>query len=287
MRNQSGAYFETKPMLGGLGAELTGVDIGGELDGDRIAAIEAALWQHHVLVFRQQPLTPEAQIRFGRHFGSLKEHPYIGSLDGHPEIMLIRKEPEDQHNFAGAWHTDTSYQETPALASMLQAIDVPEGLGDTLFCNMVAAFEVLSEPMRAFLEDREAVHSFTGRSRAGREQDLGYGALANNHQDAVRVAQPVIRTHPRSQRKAIYVNPMFTESILGLNEEESDAILSLLYRHCIRPEFILRLRWQPGTIVIWDNLTTMHCPLNDYHGHRRVMHRIVIAGNERSGRVIG
>ena len=286
MGDQSRAELQVKPMLGGLGAELEGVNIASELDADQVTAIQAALWQNHLVVFRDQPLDPQEQIRFGRCFGALKEHPFIGSLNGYPEIMVVRKEPDDEHNFAGAWHTDTSYQVTPALASMLQAVEVPANLGDTLFCNMVAACDALSESMREFLEQHEAIHSFTGRSMAGREQDLGYGALAQNHQAAARIAQPVIRTHPGSGRKAIYVNPMFTESIIGLTEEESETILSLLYRHCIRPEFILRLRWQPGTVVIWDNLTTMHCPLNDYHGHRRVMHRVVIAGSEQSGRVL-
>ena len=275
-----------KPMIGGLGAEIEGIDIGATIDPGSIAAIKEALWLHHVVVFRQQPLSPEAQVEFGRSLGTLNQHPFINSLDGYPEIMMVRKEPEDLHNFAGAWHTDTSYQETPAMGSMLLAVEVPQGLGDTLFCNMVAAFDALSDSMQNFLEDKLAVHSFTGGSMAGREQDLGYGSLANNHQDAQKVLQPVIRTHAASNRKMIYVNPMFTESICGLSADESETILSFLYRHCIKPEFIMRLRWQPGTIAIWDNAATMHCPLNDYAGHRRIMHRVVIAGDDRCGKVL-
>jgi len=280
----SQALISVTPMIGGLGAEIAGIDLDSPLDDETIEAIKANLWRYHVVVFRDQQLSPEAQVSFGRRLGPLKQHPFIGSLEGFPEIMVVNKEPEDLHNFAGAWHTDTSYQEVPAMASMLLAVEVPQQLGDTLFCNMVAGFEALSDSMKSFLEGKEAIHSFTGRSMAGREQDLGYGSLAKDHQDATRVIQPVIRTQVESKQKSIYVNPMFTESILGLNDEESDAILSFLYRHCIRPEFIMRLRWRKGTVVIWDNSTTMHYPLNDYGGHRRIMHRVVIAGNDRCGR---
>ena len=275
-----------KPMIGGLGAEIEGVDLVATLDPGSITAIKEALWLHHVVVFREQPLSPEAQVQFGRSLGALKQHPFINSLEGFPEIMVVRKEPEDLHNFAGAWHTDTSYQETPAMGSMLLAVEVPDSLGDTLFCNMVTAFDALSDSMQAFLEGKSAVHSFTGRSTAGREQDLGYGSLANNHQDAMKMLQPVIRTHIASNKKMIYVNPMFTESIAGLTDDESETMLAFLYRHCIKPEFVMRLRWQPGTIAIWDNAATMHCPLNDYAGHRRIMHRVVIAGDDRCGRVL-
>lgn len=273
-----------KPMIGGLGAEIEGVDLGAKLDSNRVAMIKEALWQHHVIVFRGQPLSPELQVQFGRSLGNLKQHPFINSLEGFPEIMVVRKEPEDMHNFAGAWHTDTSYQEVPAMGSMLLAVEVPDGLGDTLFCNMVSAFGALSDSMQMFLEGKSAVHSFTGRSMAGREQDLGYGSLAKNHQDAMKMLQPVIRTHFASKKKMIYVNPMFTESICGLTDEESEMILSFLYQHCTKPEFVMRMRWQPGTIAIWDNATTMHCPLNDYAGHRRIMHRVVIAGTDICGR---
>ena len=275
-----------KPMIGGLGAEIEGIDLSLPIDGEQTQAIKNALWQHQVIVFRDQVLTPEAQIAFGRCLGSLKEHPFINSLEGYPEIMVVRKDPQDLHNFAGAWHTDTSYQATPAMGSMLLAVKVPEQLGDTLFCNMIAAYDALSESMQAFLQDKQAIHSFAGGSMAGREQDLGYGALASNHQHSHKVLQPVVRSHFASKRKMIYVNPMFTESIAGLEADESEAILSFLYQHCIKPEFITRLRWQPGTVAIWDNAATMHCPLNDYAGHQRIMHRVVIAGEDACGREI-
>ncbi|MDH3634904.1 MAG: TauD/TfdA family dioxygenase [Gammaproteobacteria bacterium] len=271
-------------MIGGLGAEISGIALDSPLDDETIDTIKANLWRYQVVVFHDQPLSPQALVSFGRKLGRLKQHPFIGSLEAFPEIMVICKEAEDLHNFAGAWHTDTSYQEVPALASMLLAVEVPEKLGDTLFCNMVAAFEALSDSMRSFIDSLEAVHSFTGRSMAGREQDLGYGSLAKDHQNAVKIVQPVVRTHFESKQKMIYVNPMFTESILGLTDAESAAILSFLYQHCIQPEFIMRLRWRPGTVVIWDNAATMHYPLNDYAGHRRLMHRVVIAGNDHCGR---
>jgi taurine dioxygenase len=275
-----------KPMIGGLGAEIEGITLDEPLSPDTVFAIKNSLWQHHFIVFRDQPLSPEAQVRFGRSLGTLKQHPFINSLDDFPEIMVVRKKPQDLHNFAGAWHTDTSYQATPAMGSMLLAVTVPDRLGDTLFCNMIAAFAALSGSMQTFLEDKFAVHSFTGRSMAGREQDLGYGSLANNHQKTSNMLQPVVRRHFASNKKMIYVNPMFTESIDGFEDDESETILAFLYQHCIKPEFITRLRWQPGTIAIWDNAATMHCPLNDYAGHLRVMHRVVIAGDDECGREI-
>ena len=275
--------FHVQPQIGGLGAEILDVDLSSDLSAQCIEKIRQCLWKYHVIVFREQQLTPQDQCVFASKLGTLKRHPFINSLEGFPEIMVVRKEPDEQHNFAGAWHTDTSYQATPAMGSMLHAVEVPENLGDTLFCNMVAACEALSPAFRSFLEPLRAIHSFTGRSLAGREQDLGYGALASNHQAAPKVLQPVIRMHPESARRALYVNPMFTESIAGLTSDESDTLLEYLFSHAIRPEFIYRLRWQVGTVVIWDNLSTMHCPLNDYGGHRRVMHRVVIAGTQTSG----
>lgn len=274
------------PTIGGLGAEIKGINLAAEIIEPDVKKIQQCLCTHHVILFRDQILEPAQQCAFASKLGSLKQHPFIGSLEGHPEIMLVKKEPDDEHNFAGAWHTDTSYQETPALASMLYAIEVPENLGDTMFCNMVAACEALSPEFRNYLSKLQGVHSFTGRSMAGREQDLGYGSLAKKHETAAKVLQPVIRTHPDSGMQAIYVNPMFTESILGLTPGESDAILDFLFGHCIKPEFLFRLRWQAGTVAIWDNLTTMHYPLNDYAGHKRVMHRVVIAGTDKSGTTI-
>lgn len=149
---------------------------------------------------------------------------------------------------------------------------------------MVAAYEALSETLRGFINGLEAVHSFHGRSMAGREQDLGYGKLAREQDGLPRVGQPVVRRDPGTGRKSLYVNPMFTESIMGLGDDESDTLLSLLYRHSIRPEFTLRLRWRVGTTVVWDNTTTMHYPLNDYAGYRQIMHRVVIAGDQATGR---
>jgi taurine dioxygenase len=274
------------PQVGGLGAEISDIDLAKPISPTTIDRVRECLWNSHIVVFRDQQLSPEAQISFGRQLGELKTHPLIGCLDGYPEIMMVIKEADDQHNFAGAWHTDTSYQQVPAMASLLYAIEVPDALGDTLFCNMVAAYRALSPAMQGFLKPLQAVHSFTGRTLAGREQDLGYGALAKQSDTLPKMVQPVIRVHPQSGQSAIYVNPMFTESIIGLSSTESDTVLELLFEHCVQAEFVYRLRWQAGTVAMWDNLTTMHYPLNDYAGHRRVMRRIVIAGTEQSGEIL-
>jgi len=273
-----------EPQIGGFGALIKGVDLAQPLDQQAINEIKTIFATYHVLIFRGQQLTPDQQIGFGKQFGPLVKHPYIKGLDDCPEIMVVEKKETDKHNFAGAWHTDTSYQEIPALASMLYAREIPpSNLGNTLFCNLVAAYEALSKPLQEFLIKLKAVHSFTGRSMAGREQDLGYGQLAKNRTDQNKVLQPVIRRHPESFKLSLYVNPMFTEYIEGLNPDESDLILDYLFQHCIKSEFVFRLCWTPDTLIVWDNLTTMHNPINDYDGYRRLMHRVVVAGSEKSG----
>ena len=273
-----------EPQPGGLGAAIAGVDLTQPLDEEIISDIKQILWKFHLIIFKDQKITPDQQIRFGKYFGSVVKHPYIKGLEGYPEIMVVEKKETDKHNFAGAWHTDTSYQEVPALASILYAREIPpSNLGNTLFCNLVAAHEALSKPLQEFLIGMNAIHSFTGRSMKGREQDLGYGQLAKNRTEQIKVLQPVIRRHPISLRHSLYVNPMFTESIQTLTSDESDSILDYLFQHSTKSEFVFRLCWAPNDLVIWDNLTTMHNPINDYDGYYRLMHRVVVAGTEQSG----
>ena len=273
-----------EPQPGGLGAVITGVDLTQPLDEQVISDIKKILWKFHLIIFKNQKITPDQQIRFGQYFGPVVKHPYIKGLEGYPEIMVVEKKETDKHNFAGAWHTDTSYQEVPALASILYAREIPPSdLGNTLFCNLVAAYEALSEPLKDFLINLSAIHSFTGRSMTGREQDLGYGQLAKNRTEQNKVLQPVIRRHPISLRQSLYINPMFTESIQALTAEESDLILDYLFQHSTKSEFVFRLSGAPDTLVVWDNLTTMHNPINDYDGYYRLMHRVVVAGSEQSG----
>jgi len=273
-----------EPQPDGLGAVINGVDLAQPLDEKTISDIKQIFWEFHLIIFKNQKITPDQQIRFGKYFGPVVKHPYIKGLEGFPEIMVVEKKETDKHNFAGAWHTDTSYQEVPALASALYARQIPpSNLGNTLFCNLVAAYEALSRPLQEFLMRLSAIHSFTGRSMTGREQDLGYGQLAKNKTEDIKVLQPVVRRHPMSLKHSLYVNPMFTESLPTLTSDESDLILDYLFQHSTKSEFVFRLCWEPNDLVMWDNLTTMHNPINDYDGYYRLMHRVVIAGAEKSG----
>lgn len=276
------------PLAGALGAEISGVDLRRPLDDATVAEIRRALIEHLVVFFRDQPLAPAELVSFGRRFGELVIHPYIKGLDGHPEIMIVKKEPEDEFNFAGGWHSDTTYREVPALGSILHAVEVPAFGGDTLFANMVLAYESLSAGMKRALDGLQALHSFLGRAgAAGRDQDLGAGqggyAAATGSPEAMAapVAHPLVRVHPESGRKALYVNPMFTTRLDGFMDEESQPLLHYLYQHAVKPDFTCRFRWSAGAIAFWDNRATMHYPLNDYPGQRRLMHRVTIAGTER------
>jgi taurine dioxygenase len=276
------------PVAGALGAEISGVDLSQPLDAGTVAELRAALLDHLVIFFRDQTLTPEQHKSLGRCFGTLSVHPYIKGLDGHPEIMIVKKEREDAFNFAGGWHSDSTYHEVPSLGSILYAIEVPPYGGDTLFASMYLAYESLSPGMKRMLDPLAALHSFRGRAGLGRDQDLGsaaaggYAAAKGSAEAmAAPVEHPVIRTHPETGRKALYVNPMFTLRLKGFSDAESQPLLEYLYRHAERADFTCRFRWTAGAVAFWDNRSVMHLPLNDYPGERRVMHRVTISGSDR------
>ncbi len=276
--------IEVIPCSGALGAEIFGVDLSGELSEDTFEEIHRAFVEYHVIFFRDQHLTPEQHKRFGRRFGPLIVHPYLEGVPGHPEIMLIKKEKHERHNFANAWHTDSSYHEAPALGSVLYAIDVPTTGGDTLFTNMSLAYETLSQGMRTLLGRLRARHTFSGSQGLGgqgREQDLGYASDALEDDGSIHesVTHPVVRTHPETDRRALYVNGMFTVCFEDMTEEESTPLLQYLHEHAIRPDFTCRFRWEKGSVAFWDNRCTMHYPVNDYHGQFRLMHRVTIGGD--------
>jgi taurine dioxygenase len=275
MRN---AHLDLRPLSGSVGAEIAGIDLAEPLSDGLVADIRTALGAHGVLVFRDQALTPEQHIAAARRFGEINVNRFFGKLDGHPEIALVAKEPEQTTNIGGGWHTDHSYDEAPALGSMLYAREVPESGGDTLFASMYAAYDAFSDGMKRMLDGLSATHS--SRHVFGRERSDMNGRYANPElatQDAV---HPVAITHPVSGRKALYVNPAFTTGIAGWTDEESRALLDFLYRHAARPEFTCRVAWRPGTLTFWDNRCTWHYALNDYQGQRRTMHRITLEGEK-------
>ena len=263
-------------MSGTTGAEIGGVDLAGTLSDATVVGIRDVLAEYGVVVFRDQTLTPEQHIAVARRFGEININRFFAHADGYPEIALVSKAPDQTANIGGGWHTDHSYDEHPALGSMLYAREVPPAGGDTMFASMYAAHDALSDGLKQTLSGLRAVHS--SRHVFGVERPAMQGRIGNPElatQDAI---HPVVITHPESGRKALYVNPGFTLRFEGWTAEESVPLLHYLYQHAARPEFTCRLQWQNGSLAFWDNRSTWHYALNDYQGQRRLMHRITIEG---------
>jgi alpha-ketoglutarate-dependent taurine dioxygenase len=263
-----------------VGAEIAGVDLGRPLSGDTVDEIREALFEFGVVFFRDQKLTPDQHVAFARHFGDINVNRFFKAVDGYPMIAEVRKEPDQQQNIGGNWHTDHSYDAAPALGSILYAREVPEQGGDTLFASMYAAYDALSEGVKRTLEGLQALHSSRhvfGTATYPARGDLK-GRVLNPDAATQDAVHPVVVRHPGSGRKTLYVNPAFTVRFAEWTAEESQPMLQYLYQHAARPEFSYRFQWREGSIAFWDNRCTWHYALNDYHGHRRLMHRITVEG---------
>ncbi len=268
------------PLSGTLGAEVDGVDLSVPLSDDTVATIHEGFLEHHVLVFRGQSLTPEQQMAFGRHFGELDSHPFVESSPEHVEVLDIITEPDDRSNFGGGWHTDLTFLEAPDLGSILYAVEVPPFGGDTLFANQQAAYEAMSEPIRTMIDGLTASHSAGPQYGAGGYSTRSKAMSTKNQELVDRVVEhPVVRTHPETGRRGLYVNPAFTTAIRGLRRDESAMLLDLLYRQGVKEPFTCRVRWEPGTLTMWDNRVVQHFALHDYSGQRRHMRRITVKGD--------
>lgn len=263
---------------GAVGAIVSGVDLS-QLDNDALAELKKAYSEHSVLFFRDQNLTPEQHIAFAERWGEINVNRFFTPVADHPRIAEVRKEQGQQFNIGGGWHTDHSYDEIPAMGSILYAREVPPVGGDTLFASTCAAYDTLSEGLKETLAGLRAVHSsrhvFGTNAPRPAEMDNRFGNAEAAVQDVV---HPVVITHPLSGRKSLYVNPGFTLHFEGWTTEESQSLLEYLYRHIGRPEHSYRFQWQAGSLAFWDNRATWHWAVNDYHGHRRLMHRITLEG---------
>ena len=274
-------HIGVSAMAGALGAQISGVDLAGDLDADVMAEIRHAWLQHLVLVFRDQRLNSDQYLAFARRIAEPVEYPMLRGLDGCPLIVPVIKLAHERVNFGGLWHSDTAYLETPPIAATLLAREVPPVGGDTLFANMYLAYESLSVGLRRVLDGLRAVNSSAKADvTKTREDRLAEGGAKLTAGAALNAVHPVVRTHPETGRKLLYVNGGHTVRFEDMTEDESAPLLNYLFAHLCRPEFTCRLRWQPGTLALWDNRCTQHNPINDYHGHRRVMHRISL-GAER------
>jgi taurine dioxygenase len=271
-------HIQVKPIAGALGAEIYGVDLA-KLDDAIFADIHHAFLDNLVIFFRDQTITPEQQVAFSARFAPVGYYPFLKGLPDHPAVIEVRKEPEDKLNFGGVWHTDTAYLAKPPMGSVLYAKEIPESGGDTMFANLYLAYETLSDPMKAMLDNRNAVNSSQkGDAAVGRQKSID-----ENPKDATDIQtesiHPVLRTHPETGRQALYVNRGHTVCFEGMTPQESAPILEYLFEYQIRPEFTCRFQWAPGSIAIWDNRCALHYPLNDYQGQRRVMHRVTMEGD--------
>jgi taurine dioxygenase len=265
---------------GALGALITGVDLREPLSAGLAAEIRAVLLEHQVIFFRNQPLSPAQYMAFARAMGEPVEYPFVKGLPDFPEIIEVKKLEHERTNFGGIWHTDTAYLERPPMGSMLLAREIPPYGGDTLFANQVMALDALSPTLRGVLEGLRGVNSSAKADVSRTREDRIKGGDGRDDARKEYVAEhPVVRTHPETGRKSLYVNVAHTVRFAGMTEEESAPLLRYLHEVQIRPEFTCRFAWEPGSIAFWDNRCALHNPVNDYHGFRRVMHRITLAGD--------
>jgi len=272
--------MEIRPLTPALGAEIFGADL---RDPGQFDAIHAAFAARGLIVLRGQQITPEDQLDFAQRFGGVVVNRFFKHVDGYPEIAEVLKEPDQKEAIGESWHTDQSYDQAPAMGSILHALEVPPVGGDTAFSSMHAAYMALSDKMKNFLSGLYAHHGSAhafGAARVAGTEAAETGRYRNAEAATQDARHPVVIKHPLSGLPCLYVNPAFTTAIEGLAQAESDAILGMLYTHAARPEFQARVRWQAGDVTIWDNRATWHVAINDYHGHRRLMHRVTVDGTE-------
>ena len=270
--------MEVRRIAGALGAEVLGVDLAADPSGATVAEIRRAFLEHQVIFFRDQALSPAQFMAFARRMGKPVEYPFVKGIEGFPEIIEVKKLERERHNFGGIWHSDTAYLAEPPMGSMLLAREVPAAGGDTEFASQTLAYESLSAGMKRLLDGLIAVNSSAKadvtRTREDRVKEQG------GETKSYVAEHPVVRTHPETGRKALYVNIAHTVAFKDMTEEESAPLLQYLFRHQVRPEFTCRFGWRVGSLAFWDNRCTQHNPINDYHGQRRVMHRITLAGDK-------
>ena len=283
MSGQATSYETIKvdPVSPVIGAEISGVDLTQPLGNQTQSEIQTALSEHLVIFFRDQiDLSPDAQKRFARRFGTLNVHPYVKGMAEHPELLEIIKEPEDKLNFGGGWHSDMSFLEQPALGSILYGVEIPAFGGDTLFANQIAAYDALSDGMKEMLGGLNAVHSASREySASGASAQARQSMQSDTASDAPEFEHPVVRTHPESGRKGLYINPAFTLRFAGMTRRESRPLLNFLFDHSRDERFTCRFRWANGSVAFWDNRCCWHYALNDYAGHRRHMRRATVNGD--------
>jgi len=272
--------LRVKKISGALGAEVSGVDLAKPVSAEVIAEIRRVFLDNLVVFFRDQSLTSAQFLAFAKTMGQPIEYPLLKGLSDFPDIIQVMKLEHELINFGGMWHSDTEYLELPPMGTMLLAREVPPVGGDTLFANQYLAYETLSPGMRKLLDGLVGVNT-SGKADASKTREDRIKSDAREDAKKEYIAEhPVVRTHPETGRKALYVNPAHTLRFKDMTEDESAPLLSMLYQQQVRPEFTCRFHWEVGSLAFWDNRCTQHNPVNDYHGYRRVMHRITLGGDK-------
>ena len=265
--------LDVRPLTPAIGAEVFGIDLAQPCDSGTLAELNKAWLDHKVLFFRDQHITTDQHVAFCRQFGDLEVHPFVPPKPGYPEVMLLVANEQRKGN-ENTWHSDVTWRKEPSLGSMLRAIELPALGGDTLFADMEAAYDALDADLQEQLLGMRAVHDF---ARVFRIQDPT--RLAELHDEYPPVEHPVIRTHPATGRRSIYVNGAFTDYIVGMERAESDRLLRRLYRQAAIPEFQCRFRWEPDSFALWDNRCVQHYAVSDYFPATRKMERVTIVGD--------
>ncbi len=271
--------MKVSPIAGALGAVISGVDLSLGMSTALAADIRQVFLQHQVIFLREQKLTPQQFLDFAKAMGEPIEYPFVKGLEGFPHIIEVKKLEHEKVNFGGIWHSDTTYLDAPPMGSMLLSLEVPPYGGDTMFANQCLAYESLSATMKRLLEGLVGISSSAkadvSKTREDRIKSDGKEAAPKSYL----AEHPVVRTHPETGHKALFVNVAHTAGIKGMTDEESAPLLQFLFQHQIKPEFTCRFAWKPNAIAFWDNRCAQHNPVNDYHGFRRVMHRITLQGD--------
>ena len=271
--------LKIKPLSGALGAEIGGIDLSDELRAEDFMRIRKLLNEYEVIFFREQNIMPERQRALALSFGPLQTHPAYDTVAGYPEITILESSAEKPTKIE-AWHADMTFREHPPMATILKAVVVPPKGGDTLWASMTSAYNGLSHHMQNFLDGLTAVHDFSHGFKESLAEEGGRDRLAAAVAANPPVRHPVIRTHPETGKKLIFVNTLFTTHIEGMRAKESDALLTFLFEHTTTPEYSCRFQWEPHCIAIWDNRSTQHKPINDYFPAHRRLERITIDGDK-------
>ena len=272
--------MKVTPLSPSMGATITGINLANGIHPDQAAELRAIWLDFQFIVIRAQALTPSRLIDIAKAFGKPDHYPFLRGLEGYPEITPVLKREDEKQNFGGIWHTDTIYQSTPPMATMLYAIELPPVGGDTIFANQYLAYDQLSEGLKHTLEGLKLVsrsdNKIVAKTRSSRVEESGIKLKSASMSGC----HPVIRTHPETGRKTLYLSPGHSRNFEGWSEKESTALLNYLHNHQTADEFQCRHVWQQGDLAMWDNRCTLHYPVNDYHGHKRLLHRITLKGDK-------